>query len=528
VKKNYIRTIYAFSLSLILASCSLLGQNTSSAPLTASGTIEANTVDLASEIGGKILAINVQEGDSVTSGTQLFQLDDSILQAQLSQANASLQAAQASQAVAQANLELLQAGATNTQIQAAQDQLNQAQANLKAVQASISAMTADSRPEDVAAARARLDYARTDYYSMTVVLNTDQIENVDQALNQATSNLSLAQERNTSLNADKRNPASAIAASAANIADDQAIVNQLTVAYQDVQNANLPFYQQIQQVKIGRDLANLHLSKAQARQTNLLADPNMTQEAKDAAQAAVDETQTLLDMCNTAYDSLSAGDQAVQLNSAWTNLQSALNDLNSLGINPSGGPTLESMLNQLDAATAQRDVANANLQNLHSGARSQQIAAAQAQVSAAGDQVASAQAAIDLINIQIGKLKVSSPVQGVVLDVPFSVAEIAPAGATVVEIGSLDTVTLTVYVPEDQYGAVKLGQKAVVTVDSFPGKSFDGVVNYISNQAEFTPRNVQTAQSRSTTVYAVKISLPNPNHDLKPGMPADAVFQASP
>ena len=527
MNKNYIGTILVFFLSLILSSCSLFSQNTASMPLTVSGTIEANTVNLAPEIGGKIIAIDVQEGDTLDAGMRVFQLDDAMLQAQLNQASAALKAAQASQAVAQANLELLQAGPTDAQIQAAQDQLDQAEANLKSVQASVSAMTSNSRPEDISAAKAHLDFARTDYYSMTVVLSVDQTGNVNQALNQATSNLSLAEERNTNLNADKRNPASALAASTATITDDQASIDQLTIANQGVQDSNQPFYQQIERVKTALNLADLNFSNAQARQTTLLADPNMTQEAKDAAQADVDEAQTLLNMCQTAYDSLSTGNPADQLKNAWTNLQAALADLNSLGISAPGGPTLESMLNQLDAATAQRNAASSNLQNLKSGSRSQQISAAQAQVNATADQVTSAQAAVDLINIQIGMMTVSSPIRGVVLDVPFSVGEIAPTGATVLEIGSLDMVTLTVFVPEEQYGTIKLGQKASVTVDSYPGKIFEGVVNYISNQAEFTPRNVQTVESRSTTVYAVKISIPNPDHELKPGMPADAEFQTS-
>lgn len=525
MKKNTVRTLLTLFLSLLLAACSVLGKNTNSAPLSASGTIEADTVDLAPEISGKIVAIDVQEGDRVTAGQEVFRLDDSTLQSQLSQATAALQAAQASRAAAQANLDLLQAGPTDTQIQVAQAQLSQAEANRQSIQASLWAMTSDSRPEDITAARARLELARTDYYSMTVVLNSDQVENVDQALNQANTNLSQANTRYAILNADKLTSASALEMASTTISDDQAIVNQLTLIVQGVQNAKLLFYQQIAEMNTAWNMADLNLSRANARQTSLLADPNMTQEAKDSAQSDVDEAQKLLDACKTAVDSLSRGDQADRLTSAWTDMQSAQDNLNSLGTSTPGGPTLESMLSQLDAATAQRDVASANLQNLKSGSRSQQIAAAHAQVNAANDQVVSAQAAIDLINVQLGKLKVASPLQGIVLDMPLSMGEIAPAGAPVVDIGSLDKVTLTVYVPEDRYGSVKLGQKVTVTVDSFPGKSFNGEVTNISDQAEFTPRNVQTVASRSTTVYAVKISLPNPDYVLKPGMPADASFQ---
>ena len=83
---------------------------------------------------------------------------------------------------------------------------------------------------------------------------------------------------------------------------------------------------------------------------------------------------------------------------------------------------------------------------------------------------------------------------------------------------------LTVYVTENQFGKVKLGADAAVKVDSFPNETFKGTVSYISDEAEYTPRNTQTAESRSSTVFAVEIGLSNPDQKLKPGMPADAVI----
>ena len=91
-------------------------------------------------------------------------------------------------------------------------------------------------------------------------------------------------------------------------------------------------------------------------------------------------------------------------------------------------------------------------------------------------------------------------------------------------IGQLQEVSLTVYIPETEYGKIKLGDSVSIAVDSFPGKDFTGTVSYISDQAEFTPRNVQTVDGRKTTVYAVKITVPNTNLELKPGMPADVIF----
>jgi HlyD family secretion protein len=79
-------------------------------------------------------------------------------------------------------------------------------------------------------------------------------------------------------------------------------------------------------------------------------------------------------------------------------------------------------------------------------------------------------------------------------------------------------------VPEDRYGQIALGQFAVVQVDSWPGQAFVATVTHIADRAEFTPRNVQTAEGRRTTVFAVDLALDNPEGRLKPGMPADVTF----
>jgi multidrug efflux pump subunit AcrA (membrane-fusion protein) len=117
--------------------------------------------------------------------------------------------------------------------------------------------------------------------------------------------------------------------------------------------------------------------------------------------------------------------------------------------------------------------------------------------------------------------KVRTPIDGVVLVRAVEPGEIAMAGGTLLTVGDLSEVTLTVYVPEDRYGQVYLGQEYPVSVDSFPNEVFTGKVTHIADQAEFTPRNVQTVQGRKNTVYAVRLTLPNPNLMLKPGMPAD-------
>jgi HlyD family secretion protein len=91
-------------------------------------------------------------------------------------------------------------------------------------------------------------------------------------------------------------------------------------------------------------------------------------------------------------------------------------------------------------------------------------------------------------------------------------------------LGDLDEVTLTVYVPEDQLGQVNIGQDVEVQVDSYPDRLFMGTVVAIADEAEFTPRNVQTKEERVNMVFAVDVRIPNPDHELKPGVPADATI----
>jgi len=119
---------------------------------------------------------------------------------------------------------------------------------------------------------------------------------------------------------------------------------------------------------------------------------------------------------------------------------------------------------------------------------------------------------------------IRAPLNGVVLERLFEPGEIATPGSTLLVLGDLFTLNLTVYVPEDRYGQVILGHAYPVQVDSFPGAIFDGTVTHIADQAEFTPRNVQTVEGRKTTVFAVRLSVANPSLTLKPGMPADVNF----
>ena len=152
-----------------------------------------------------------------------------------------------------------------------------------------------------------------------------------------------------------------------------------------------------------------------------------------------------------------------------------------------------------------------------------QANAAAAQAAAA---ISQAQANVDMLDAQIAKLTVTAPVDGVIFTRNVEPGEVVNPGSIVLTMGRLDKLTLTVYIPEDRYGEISLGQSVDVTADSFPGKIFKGSVTEISNQAEFTPRNVSTVEGRKNTVYAVHLSVDNLDMALKPGMPADVTFES--
>ncbi len=149
---------------------------------------------------------------------------------------------------------------------------------------------------------------------------------------------------------------------------------------------------------------------------------------------------------------------------------------------------------------------------------------AQAQVDYSRTLVQQAQAELDVIEAQISKSKIYSPISGIVLSKNIQPGEVIQIGAPVITIGQLDQITITVFVPEDQYGQINIGDEAAVTVNSFPGKIFRAEVIYIADQANFTPRNVQTSEGRRTTVFAIQLKMENVQGVLKPGMPADVCF----
>ena len=138
--------------------------------------------------------------------------------------------------------------------------------------------------------------------------------------------------------------------------------------------------------------------------------------------------------------------------------------------------------------------------------------------------VAQAQALLALAEKKLADCEVLAPLAGTVIHRLVEPGEVARPGASLFVLQDLSTVRLTVFVPETDIGAVRLGDPVQVFIDSHPGQAFPGKVSRIRDQAEFTPKNVQTRDERVKLVFGVEVELPNPDGYLKPGLPADAVI----
>ncbi|MHB9028284.1 MAG: HlyD family secretion protein [Candidatus Latescibacterota bacterium] len=132
---------------------------------------------------------------------------------------------------------------------------------------------------------------------------------------------------------------------------------------------------------------------------------------------------------------------------------------------------------------------------------------------------------LKVLDNQIEEGSIESPISGVVVESFVEQGEVVNFGSPICTIADLSTVWLTVYIGEADLGKVSLGDTSRVRVGSFPGRTFPGEVTWISPRAEFTPKNVQTRESRADLVYAVKITLPNPEGVFKIGMPAEAYIE---
>ena len=379
--------------------------------LVGSGSIEAETVAITAELGGRILEIKVSEGDEVAAGQVLVELDKSDLLAQQAQLEAAVE-------TARANLKLVSAAAQPETVAVAQAQLAQAQAALAGaglVWAQAKTVVADPHQLE-----ARLNQGQA------------RVTEAEKSLELARVNLKRVEIQAEAASRNQSNHAGLVQAEVAQ--------KQLAAAQVGVQLAEVALAGTQKQVE--------HLTRLRLMPLSLVAQANSAGAAYGQAEAAV----------------LAA----------------------------------EANLNAVKAAPLPEDIAVAQAQLLE------------------------AEAAWQKLQVQLGKQTLAAPRPGLISKKLVNPGELAAPGAILLELSDIETVDLTVYLPQTQIGQVQIGQPAEVYVDAYPGERFEGTVTFIAHEAEFTPRNVQTQEERVNLVFAVKITLPNRDHRLKPGMPADA------
>ena len=252
------------------------------------------------------------------------------------------------------------------------------------------------------------------------------------------------------------------------------------------------------------DLARANLKAAQVLQASVQPDTGSDQ---DRTRRAIYDQQVI------AAEALVRAAQAQQRSA-----QAALAQLLAIRRQP---VALDAAVHRAEGQTLQASagvtVALAALAQVQAPPQPEAVALAQAKV-------AQAEAAVALLDATLEKLRLASPLTGTVASRMIHPGEAAQPGMALLTQVDLSQVKLVIYAPASQIGRVKLGQPANVTVDAYPGRMFAGRVTYVADQAEFTPKNIQTQEERVKTVFRVEIALENPDGALRPGMPADAVL----
>lgn len=453
-----------------LAGCDAVSGTQDEGLIEASGVVEAIEVAVAPEVSGRVVDLFVAEGDEVSAGDEIMLIESDILQAQYDQVSAGYDAAQATLETAEAALSSAEAGvdvaALNLEMAEVQYDLTLQLARFQQYPERIGAWNADAPNE----------------FELPVWYFDD-----DEAISAAEMELDAAWE---TLELERANLEDVI---------DSVSNADLAAAEERLAQAQAAF---------------LVVEELQDRQV----EQNGREEIDDYVDSLYDAAEAELESAQAEYDNLlsDVGEEDLlearaRVVVAYERYQIALDQVDQLRV---GAEALEVTLAQLTVEQAEAMVAQAEAL----------LSQAQAGVDQAEQAVSQAEAVLEMVQIQIKDLAVTAAADGVVLARSVEIGELVQPGMTVLTIGQLSALTITVYVSEDQYGQVSLGQEAEVSVDSFPDEVFEAVVTRIADQAEYTPRNVQTEEDRRTTVFAIELSVEDTGGMLKPGMPADVVF----
>ena len=291
------------------------------------------------------------------------------------------------------------------------------------------------------------------------------------------------------------------------------------LAFQAAGHVNVRYVEEGQAVKKGQVLAELDSAEFQARLDQAKASLDKAIKDKEQLHELLDiYMKTLPDDVKRAEADVSIARNTMidarKNNERYEELfkrgVTAEKDRDTIKL---GFENARSKLNESEAALEQ---AKSNLRKIDTTKKD--IESAQAQVELA-------KANLDQARIQFGYTKLTAPYAGIIISKNVEPGEVVSPGREVLTLSDLSRVDLKIFVDETDIAKIKPGGKVEVKVDTFKDKVFTGWVSYVSPDAEFTPKIIQTKKERVKLVYLVKVSVPNPDYELKTGMPADAYLK---
>jgi multidrug resistance efflux pump len=442
------------------------------ASATVTGFIEAEEISLAPEVGGRVIALPVEVGDEVQPGDLLVRLDDRIPQAQVALAEAQV-------AEAAARLDMAREGATASEIKAAEARVLQAAAGREgACRAWQDAQAMLKNPQEI---------------NRQIAVTEAQIRAADAGRNAAQARLQAA-----GVGVDQLESA-------------QDAISKLPTAvtiYDGPDSASLPLPAEVMEV----------LTKNPGDGSYSTGDYTMVRSSGHltVSRALHVGLPNEAHLAPNYYWQATIGVNAAT--ASYEGLQATLKLLYALRSNPREIKAQVDLAEaQCHEAEAQETAAQAGVDALQAGATSEELAVLEATLEQAQAGLAQAQALLS-------KQTLTSPLAGVVLERGVDLGELAVPQKALLTLADLDTVQLTVYLPNIDLERAKVGATVAVRVANFADQVFNGTVTYIGQEAEFPPQDVPRQDEREALSFAVRIQIANPDHLLKPGMPAEVTW----
>jgi len=259
--------------------------------------------------------------------------------------------------------------------------------------------------------------------------------------------------------------------------------------------------------------------KVQSGDTIMIIDPSVYQIKLHEAEASLLSAEAQLELAKSGARKEDIQQAEQMLKQAEVNFQSAENDKirfeNLYQSKSVSKKQYEDAVARYELTLAQLNSAKENLRKIQSIIRPEELKQAKANY----DRI---KANVELIKKNLNDCYVTSPIDGIIVKRFVEKGETVTNLSSLFRVSNLYQVELLVYVNEQDLGKVKLGQQVDITIDAFPNKIYEGKIIYISPEAEFTPKNIQTKEERTKLVFAVKVRIDNPNLELKAGLPADA------